>query len=79
MFMEFFEAPAFTRFLRGYLDDEGYRGLQHLLALNPELGEVMPGTAVFANCGGRINAEEKGDEAGSGSFITTFPLNSRSG
>lgn len=45
--MEFFEAPAFTRFLREYLNDEEYRSLQQLLAVNPELGDVMPGTGGF--------------------------------
>ena len=45
--MEFFEAPAFTRFLREYLSDEEYCSLQHVLALNPELGDVMPGTGGF--------------------------------
>jgi len=45
--MEFFESPAFTRFLREYLSEEEYRSLQHLLALNPALGEVMPGTGGF--------------------------------
>jgi len=45
--MEFFEAPPFTRYLRDYLADEEYRGLQHLLAQNPELGDMMPGTGGF--------------------------------
>jgi mRNA-degrading endonuclease RelE of RelBE toxin-antitoxin system len=45
--MEFFEAPPFTRYLRDYLADEGYRGLQYLLAKNPELGDMMPGTGGF--------------------------------
>ena len=45
--MEFFEAPPFTRYLREYLVDEEYRNLQHLLAQNPELGVMMPGTGGF--------------------------------
>jgi mRNA-degrading endonuclease RelE of RelBE toxin-antitoxin system len=45
--MEFLEVPAFTRFLREYLSDEEYRSLQHVLALNPELGDVMAGTGGF--------------------------------
>lgn len=44
--MEFIEAPAFTRQVAGYLD-EAYRGLQNLLAVNPEAGDVMPGTGGF--------------------------------
>ena len=45
--MEFYEAPAFTRLLQEYLSDEEYRSLQYLLALNPELGDLMPGTGGF--------------------------------
>jgi hypothetical protein len=45
--MEFFEAPPFTRYLREYLADEEYRSLQYLLAQNPELGDMMPGTGGF--------------------------------
>lgn len=45
--MEFIEAPAFTRHLSDYLDDEGYREMQMQLAANPELGDLMPGTGGF--------------------------------
>ena len=45
--MEFFETPPFTRYLGDYLADEEYRRLQHLLAQNPELGDMMPGTGGF--------------------------------
>ena len=45
--MEFFEAPAFTRNLPEYLDDEGYRTLQQELARNPEAGDLIPGTGGF--------------------------------
>jgi hypothetical protein len=45
--MIFIEAPAFTRHLSGYLDDEQYRELQTRLAANPELGDLMPGTGGF--------------------------------
>jgi mRNA-degrading endonuclease RelE of RelBE toxin-antitoxin system len=45
--MEFIEAPAFTRYLSRYLDDEQYRRLQETLAITPELGDVMPGTGGF--------------------------------
>ena len=45
--MEFFEAPAFTRHVHEYLDDDGYRALQGALAANPILGDVMPGTGGF--------------------------------
>jgi mRNA-degrading endonuclease RelE of RelBE toxin-antitoxin system len=45
--MEFFEAPIFTQFQREYLDDDEYRKLQQLLGVNPELGDLMPGTGGF--------------------------------
>jgi hypothetical protein len=45
--MEFTEAPAFTRHIHRYLDDDGYRALQAALAASPELGQVMPGTGGF--------------------------------
>ena len=45
--MEFFEAPPFTRYLRDYMADEEYVSLQFLLAQNPQLGDVMPGTGGF--------------------------------
>jgi len=45
--MEFFEAPAFTRYVSSYLSDDEYRELQNGLAAVPELGGVMPGTGGF--------------------------------
>ena len=45
--MEFLEAPAFTKYVHEYLNDDQYRGLQEALARNPELGDVMPGTGGF--------------------------------
>ncbi len=45
--MEFIEAPAFTRHVHKYLDDDGYGALQGALAANPKLGDVMPGAGGF--------------------------------
>ena len=45
--MVFIEAPAFTRYVSDYLDEEQYRVLQIALANNPEVGDVMPGTGGF--------------------------------
>ncbi|MFZ0816730.1 MAG: hypothetical protein WAM78_14490 [Candidatus Sulfotelmatobacter sp.] len=45
--MEFFEAPAFTRYLKDYLDDDSYKELQAKLGVNPDLGDLMPGTGGF--------------------------------
>jgi hypothetical protein len=45
--MEFFEAPAFTRLLPTYLEDDEYRQLQTWLGASPEDGDVVPGTGGF--------------------------------
>jgi hypothetical protein len=45
--MEFIEAPAFTRHVHEYLDDDGYGALQERLAANPQAGDMMPGTGGF--------------------------------
>ena len=45
--MEFTEAPAFTRHLSDYLNDNEYREMQAQLAAGPELGDLMPGTGGF--------------------------------
>ena len=42
--MEFIETPLFTQLLSGYLEDDQYQRLQLSLALNPEAGDVVPGT-----------------------------------
>ena len=57
--MEFLEAPAFTRNLPRYLDDDSYSALQNALADVPDLGDVMPGTGGFARCVGRTLAGAK--------------------
>jgi hypothetical protein len=45
--MEFIEAPALTRYLADYLDDDEYRALQEQLGLEPDAGDLMPGTGGF--------------------------------
>ena len=45
--MEFIEAPSFTRHVADYLNDDGYEELQSQMGLNPELGDLMPGTGGF--------------------------------
>jgi hypothetical protein len=42
--VEFIEAPIFTRFLSRYLGEDDYRKLQLYLALDPDAGDVIPGT-----------------------------------
>jgi hypothetical protein len=45
--MEVIEAPAFTRHVHEYLNDDRYRALQAALAANPNLGDVMQGAGGF--------------------------------
>src|SRR3989338_11253786 len=62
--MEFVEAPVFTRCLPGYLDDDAYRTFQALLAANPDLGDVMPGTGGFRKVGYADPRRGKGRRGG---------------
>ncbi len=40
----FVELPAFERYRADYLDDDAFRKLQSLLMLDPEVGDMIPGT-----------------------------------
>ena len=40
----FVELPAFERHRSSYFDDDDFRGLQNLLMLQPEWGDLIPGT-----------------------------------
>src|SRR5438270_4167794 len=71
--MEFFEAPPFTRYLREYLVDEEYRNLQHLLAQNPELGVMMPGTGGFRKLRWADQRRGKGRRGGLRIIYYYFP------
>ncbi len=46
-YMEFVEAPAFTRYVAEYLNEDGYRELQARLGAYPETGDPIPGTGGF--------------------------------
>jgi hypothetical protein len=45
--MEFFEAPAFTRYVSSYLTDDEYPEMHGRLANAPEAGDMIPGTGGF--------------------------------
>jgi hypothetical protein len=45
--LEFIEAPVFTRLLPKYLTDDEYRELQLHLARSPDAGDVLQGTGGF--------------------------------
>ena len=40
----FIELPPFERHRASYLDDDDFRSLQNLLLLQPEVGDLIPGT-----------------------------------
>ena len=40
----FIETRLFTRLVQEYLDDDEYRELQKVLMVNPETGNVIPGS-----------------------------------
>jgi hypothetical protein len=62
--MEFLEAPAFIRYVSGYLTDDEYRELQNRLAAAPEHGDVIPGEQEdFGSFVGQIQDVAKDEEA----------------
>ena len=62
--MEFIEAPAFTRNLDSYLDDEEYRHFQAFLMAHPEAGTVIPGSGGFRKVRWADPRREKGKRSG---------------
>jgi mRNA-degrading endonuclease RelE of RelBE toxin-antitoxin system len=62
--VEFLETPLFTKLLSGYLEDDQYQQLQHFLALDPEAGDVMPGTGGCRKLRWRDPRRGKGKRGG---------------
>lgn len=62
--VEFFEAPAFTRQVHAYLDDDELMALQLFLADRPEAGDVMPGTGGFRKLRWGDERRRKGKRGG---------------
>jgi hypothetical protein len=71
--MEFLEAPAFTRYVSGYLTDDEYRELQNRLAAAPEHGDVIPGTGGFRKLRWTDPRRGKGRRAGLRVIYYYFP------
>lgn len=70
--MEFIEAPALSKHVSDYLNDDAYRRLQAELADNPEAGDIMPGTGGFRKMRwADIKGAAKVAEVGCG-LCTTF-------
>ena len=70
--MKFIEAPAFTKHVADYLNDDEYRRLQAELADNPETGDICPAQAVFARCDGQMYGAAKVGEVDCGLCTTTL-------
>jgi len=62
--MEFIEAPAFSRHISTYFDEENYRHLQNRLDLAPDLGDLMPGTGGFRKMRWADSRRRKGKRGG---------------
>ena len=71
--MEFVEAPAFTRHLSGYLNDDEYRQLQARLGADPGLGALMPGTGGFRKMRWADARRGKGRRGGLRIIYAYFP------
>ncbi len=65
--MEFIEAPLFTRLLPGHLTDDEFRELQLYLASDPEAGGVIQGTGGFRKVRWADREEGRAREAACGS------------
>ena len=75
--MEFVEAPPFTRHLPEYLSEDGYKDLQARLGANPELGDLMPGRAVFRKLRWADARRGKGRRGGLRIIYYHFPSDHR--
>jgi len=62
--VEFIETPLFTELVLSYLGDDDYRDLQRRLGLDPEAGEVIPGTGGFRKLRWRDTRRGKGKRGG---------------
>jgi hypothetical protein len=71
--MEFLEAPAFTRYVSGYLTGDEYRELQNRLAAAPEHGDVIPGTGGFRKLRWADPRRGKGRRGGLRVIYILFP------
>jgi hypothetical protein len=71
--MEFFEAPAFTRYVSSYLTDNEYREMQGRLASAPEAGDMIPGTGGFRKLRWADPKRGKGQRGGLRVIYYYFP------
>jgi hypothetical protein len=77
--MEFLEALAFTRLASTYLAEDELAGLQARLALDPEAGDLMPGTGGFRKLRVADVRRGKGRRGGLRLIYYYFPADHRFG
>jgi len=62
--LEFLETPVFTRQVRDLLSDPEYAALQGALIVNPESGDLIPGTGGLRKMGWQETRRGKGKRGG---------------
>lgn len=60
--MVFIETHVFTKLIRNLMNEDSYQGFQEALILNPELGDVIPGSGGLRKV--RWGAEGRGKSGG---------------
>ena len=60
--MVFIETPVFTRLVEELLPHDSYAGLQHVLLLRPDTGNVIPGSGGLRKV--RWGSDQKGKRSG---------------
>ena len=58
--MTFVETKLFTELMLDYLSDDEYAAMQQFLVVNPEAGDVIPGSGGIRNSGGASPAVANG-------------------
>jgi hypothetical protein len=77
--LEFFEAPAFTRYVSSYLTDDAYREMQGRLASAPEAGDMIRATGGFRKLRWADPKREKGQRGGLGVIYYYFRVSGKFG
>ena len=60
-FMEFIEAPVFTKNIYAYMSDDDYADLQLYLFRHPESGDLIPGSGGIRKLRWVLPEKNKGD------------------
>jgi mRNA-degrading endonuclease RelE of RelBE toxin-antitoxin system len=63
-FVEFIEAPAFTKYVYDYLSEDDYADLQIYLFQHPESGDLIPGSGGIRKLRWALPEKNKGKRGG---------------